>query len=195
MPAPLIREDDSRPITTKNEAKMPRSTVAIPMPWLLSEDRKLIIKNNQFFPKAVQEQKFFFPQFYEPVVVKKATETTFYAEKINNHCVLEPHHGHKHYHRHEYHHEPNHHDNDNVACCTDRTCGERDEDFDSSLNHADDISLVMKAAKDDIIVNEAPLHTTKLRVQNICCPKEAKIIQEELGESMDCDHLRVASKY
>jgi copper chaperone CopZ len=141
--------------------------------------------------KALNEKKFYFPAFnvkhhtQDPPHKAKQSQSRF-AEKIQNHSVDDPHRGHKHYHKHEYHHLPSFHGDNHVPLCTHSSCAERDgkpeldQEFKSSVK-----------VHDSVIIHEAPLQTTKLRVQNICCPKEARIVQEELGKLPGINTIRV----
>ena len=108
--------------------------------------------------------------------LNEAEKTSISGGKIKNHCVPEPHHNHKHYHKHEYHHLPDH--ETLTVPCTDNTCTERDD------NH------VVKA-QENLMIHQTPLQTTKLRVQNICCPKEARIVKEELAKLPGINTVRV----
>ena len=150
-------------------------------------------KTNNGSAQAFNEKKFYFPPFNvkhraQNLTNKAEQPPSIFAEKIKNHSVDDPHYGHKHYHKHEYHHLPSHHDSNHLGRCTYSMCTERDEN--PGLDYSVEFKFTVKA-RDSVIIHEAPLQTTKLRVQNICCPKEARIVQDELGKLPGIDTIRV----
>ena len=151
-------------------------------------------KANNASAQALNEKKFYFPPFN----VKHRAQNTpnkakqppyIFAEKIKNHSVDDPHHGHKHYHKHEYHHLPSRHDNNRAARCTYSMCTDERDD-NPELDYSVEFIFTAEVC-DSVIIHEAPLQTTKLRVQNICCPKEARIVQKELGKLPGIITIRV----
>ena len=51
--------------------------------------------------------------------------------------------------------------------------------------------LILVKAHDKVIAHQTALQTTKFRVQNICCPKEASIVEEELSKLPGINSVRV----
>ena len=103
------------------------------------------------------------------------------------------HHGnHDHHHgNHDDHHDHNHHDDDyshrhgndptdRNSFCEDPSCGSQ---WPSSI---EELKLLMKSEGSKIDVGEMVVRTTKLRVQNLCCPKEGQIVQDELRKLEVC---------
>ncbi len=213
MPVPLISEDkykkrvktidavfsnDDKPVNHQ-ENDVLSSHQATPDPTDVSQSKlthhETMPNGNNALTQALYEKKFYFPSFnVQHGVQNRPKEAkphpSIFAEKIKNHCVDDPHRGHKHYHKHEYHHIRHHHDNNHVVCCMESTCTEGNENPEILLDHAEEFKFIVKA-HDTMIIHEAPLQTTKLRVQNICCPKEARIVQEELGKLPGINTIRV----
>ena len=206
MPVPLISQseytieaktvyDDKQMSRQPNDVLTNQQTLAriypnqVPLPVPRSGQK---INEDHAPTNRSEEKKFYFPPFNVQHRTKtrpnEAKQTSIFAEKIKNHCVPEPHHDHKHYHKHEYHHLP---DNDtHVVSCTDNTCTERDVIPNIPSNHVENLKYVVNA-QDNVIIHQAPLQTTKLRVQNICCPKEAGIVKEELIKLPGINNVRV----
>ena len=133
----------------------------------------------------------------------------------------DPHRGHLHHHDHEYHHHGNHHNQsdhhhnhsdhhhhgnhddthhhgngsccqakddrspDSKSCCEDPNCGEQ------SPSSNEELEPLMKNEGPKVDVSEMVFRTTKLRVQNLCCPKEAAIVQDELLKLEGVNDIRV----
>ena len=63
------------------------------------------------------------------------------------------------------------------SCCDDTDCEARN----SSTRAHEDLEPLVKPQV-NVVIDEARFQTTKLRVQNMCCPKESTIVQEELAK-------------
>ena len=102
------------------------------------------------------------------------------------------HHNHSDHHHHGNHDDTHHHGNgfcceakddsfpNSKSCCEDRNCGEQ------SPSSNEELKPLMKNEGSKVDVSKMVLRTTKLRVQNLCCPKEAKIVQTELHKLEVC---------
>lgn len=213
MPVPLRSEDEhkarvkdvdpldndklvnrqSNDVSPNHQAHARMYPTHVPLPIATLDEAKT--NGNHAPTKALDERKFYFPPFNVkhraqslPNAAKQSP--SIFAEKIKNHCVVDPHHGHKHYHNHEYHHQRGNNEKNHVVRCTDNSCTERDENPEFELDCAKELQNVVKA-HDSMIIHEAPLQTTKIRVQNICCPKEGRIVQEELGKLPGINTIRI----
>ncbi|XP_028407809.1 cadmium/zinc-transporting ATPase HMA3-like isoform X2 [Dendronephthya gigantea] len=124
-------------------------------------------------------------------------------EHHHDHHHRHDHHRHDHHHDHHDHHhdDDDHHDDDSQACkdsccqgspkhdspnscCEDPTCG------DAPHTSHEELKPLMKSVS-KVNIDEMVLRTTKLRVQNMCCPKEAQIVHEELKKFEGIENIRV----
>lgn len=88
------------------------------------------------------------------------------------------------------HDDSHHHGNDSCcqgndstdrnSCCEDPKCG------DESPNSIEETKPLMKSEGSKVDVGEMVVRTTKLRVQNMCCPKEGQIVHDELRKLEVC---------
>ena len=69
---------------------------------------------------------------------------------------------------------------DRNNCCEDPKCG------DQFPNSNEELKLLMKSKGSRLDVGEMIVRTTKLRVQNLCCPKEGQIVHDELCKLEVC---------
>lgn len=171
QPVARLQQLQPRPSQTNFTLTLPTATQT-----KSNEDKVAITTSN--------EKKFSFPPFDLKCRVSAGKQPLFlFAEKIKNHLAIDPHHDHKHYHEHQYHHL------NNVVACTDINCTLR---YHNALfdNAAKEVNCVIKCP-DGIVIHEPSLQTTKLRVQNICCPKEGRIVQEELRKLPGINTIRV----
>ena len=211
----VLKEKTKMPVPLISEEKY-RTSLKSVQPFFVNDYKRQnrqssdVISSNDTHPKfsapnvshhithhqiGLYEKKFYFPAFNMKQRArnrpKEAYRPSFFPEKIENHCFSEPHRGHKHHHKHEYHHLPLH-GRDTVIFCEDKSCTERDGGSEILLDDVKEFSFVVKSlAHDNVIIHETPLQTTKLRVQNICCPKEARIVQEELEKLSGINTIRV----
>ncbi|XP_028400209.1 uncharacterized protein LOC114523474 isoform X1 [Dendronephthya gigantea] len=183
-------ENDDKPQRCPKSNVIPQNHTHSRFPPTKESHPITIPTHNQI---ALHEKKFYFPHFNVKCHAfnwhKEAETASFLAENIKNHCFEEPHHDHKHYHKHEYHHQAGG-EKDNEVGCKDIFCQGPEEDLEFVLDDAEELNFVVKG-NDGVIIHETALQTTKVRLQNICCHKEARIVQEELGKLPGINTIRV----
>lgn len=108
-----------------------------------------------------------------------------------NHDHHHGNHDHDHHDHHDNHDDDSHHhgndsccqgndSTDRNSCCEDPTCG------GESPSSIEELKPLMKSEGSKVDVGEMVVRTTKLRVQNMCCPKEAQIVHDELRKLEVC---------
>ena len=129
----------------------------------------------------------------------------YHHAKPGHHDDHDHHHDdHDHHHDdHDHHHDDHDHHHGNCcqgsnllqvdaggerkSCCEDASC----EGRDASPSCDEDLKPLVKSDEAKLNIEEMILQTTKLRVQNMCCPKESQIVHDELRKLEGIENIRV----